>query len=124
MRRSTTAGRSLIAGMLVAVAVAACGSQNTTSHWQANFTGGTSLYMSIATSGGNVSGWAKYGDGSFQHYDGTVNSDGTLSVSAYTGDTLTINGNSMTATASDGSGTTHWAQISESAYKSAGGPAG
>ena len=76
----------------------------------------------IVDSQGDVSGWAQYTDGSFQHFDGTENSDGTYSVSAFDGVTLQINGSTMTGTYDDGDGTMSWSETSESAYTAAGGP--
>ena len=109
----------------LALAIAACGgTSNASTYWRANFTGGTSLYMSIVSNGDNVSGWAKYGDGTFQHYTGTKNSDGTFDVSAYAGDTLSISGNTMKATSDSGEGTSNWSEISESTFTGAGGPTG
>jgi len=70
-----------------------------------------------------VAGWAKYGDGTFQHYVGTKNSDGTYDITAYAGETLSINGSTMVATSEDGEGTINWSQISDSTYQGAGGPA-
>ncbi len=109
-------------GVVFSLLLSACGSSGEssgTTYWRANFAGGTSLYMSVVRSGEDVSGWAKYGDGSFQHYVGTVNSDGTYSVSAYAGSTLKIEGKAMSVTNSEG--TNHYASVGESAYKAAGG---
>jgi hypothetical protein len=117
--------RLVAAGMVTAALMAACGSSSSssgTTYWQAHFTGGSTLYMSIVNQNGDVSGWAKYEDGTFQAFTGTQNSDGTLDVGAYDGDTLSISGASMTATSEDGEGTVHWTQTTQSDYHSAGGP--
>jgi len=110
--------------VVLAVVLAACGGSGGTSgttYWRANFKGGLSLYISVVRSGEEVAGWAKYGEGTFQHYDGTVNSDGTYSVSAYGGATFQVSGNTMTVTTSEGS-PDHYVSISESEYRRAGGP--
>ena len=78
--------------LLAAACGGSGGSASGTSYWREDITGGTSLYMSLVVNGDNVAGWAKYGDGTFGHFVGTKNSDGTLSVTAYTGETLSING--------------------------------
>ena len=78
--------------------------------------------MSLLVSGDNVAGWAKYGDGTFGHFVGTKNSDGTFSVTAYTGETLSVSGNSMTATLDDGGGASQWTKTTQSDYAGAGGP--
>jgi hypothetical protein len=111
-------------GVALSLFVSACGSSGATSgttFWRANFTGGTSLYISVVRGGESVSGWAKYGDGSFQHYAGTVNSDGTYSISAYGGSALKIEGNAMTVTTEEGQ-PDHYASVGESEYTAAGGP--
>lgn len=112
---------AVLQGLAVATAVAACGGSGSgTSYWQQHFAGGTTLDMSLQSDGTNVSGWAQYGDGQFQHFTGTKNSDGTYQVSAYTGRTLTIDGDTMTG--SSYHGTDHWTKISESEFASDGGP--
>jgi hypothetical protein len=112
-------------GVVCSLFLSACGSSGATSgttYWRANFEGGTSLYMSVVRGGESVSGWAKYGDGSFQHYVGNLNSDGTYSISAYGGSTLKIEGNAMTVTTEEGQ-PDHYVSVGESEYKAAGGPA-
>lgn len=111
-----------LVGVSLLLFLSACGGLGSTSgttYWRANFTGGTTLYMSVVRSGENVSGWAKYGDGSFQHYVGTVNSDGTYNITAYAGSTVKVDGNTMTVTTSETS--YHYTSASESDYKAAGG---
>lgn len=80
--------------------------------------------MSLVIDGDNASGWAKYGDGTFGHFVGTKNSDGTLSITAYTGETLSMSGDKMTGTLNDGGGTSHWIKVSESDFTGAGGSSG
>jgi hypothetical protein len=101
--------------------LSACGSSgpaNGTSYWRADFQGGTTLYMSVNRSGENVSGYAKYGDGSFGHYVGTVNSDGSFTIGAFGGATAKIDGSKMSVTF--GEGTNDYVSASEAEYKSAG----
>lgn len=112
-----------LCGVVISLSLSACGGSgaaNSTTYWRANFQGGTSLYMSVVRSGEAVSGWAKYGDGTFQHYIGTVNSDRTLNAGVYGGATVKIDGNKMAVT--DSEQTMDWVSISESDYKAAGGP--
>jgi len=111
------------AALIAATSLAACGgSSSSTTYWRAHFTDGQSLYLSLVNMNGQISGWAKYTDGTFQAFTGTADSDGTLDVTAYDGETLSINGDSMTATSQDGEGNMYFAQVSQSAYQSAGGP--
>jgi hypothetical protein len=114
--------RLLLCAVSVSLFLSACGSgaTNGTTYWRANFQGGTSLYMSFTRSGEAVSGWAKYGDGTFQHYIGTENSDGTFNAGVYAGSTIKIDGSKMTVTNSEQSN--DWASISKSDYTTAGGP--
>jgi hypothetical protein len=115
--------RLLLCAVGVSLFLSACGGSgaaNSTTYWRANFQGGTSLYMSFARSGEAVSGWAKYGDGTFQHYIGTANSDGTFNAGVYGGSTIKVDGGKMTVTNSEQSN--EWASISKSDYTTAGGP--
>src|SRR5205814_827705 len=96
--------------LAAAALVAGCGgSSGGSRYWREDFSDGSpSLYMSVIVDGQNVSGWAKYNDGTFQHYAGTANSDGTFDVTAYTGETLSMDGDTMTASYHDGNGSQHW----------------
>jgi hypothetical protein len=112
-----------LCGMVLSLFLLGCsgsGATNSATYWRANFQGGTSLYMSVIRSGEAILGWAKYGDGTSQHYIGTVNSDGTLNAGVYGGATVKIDGNKMAVTNSEQAN--DWLSISESDYKAAGGP--
>lgn len=124
--------RSLALACVVALALSfsglslsACGSSGGAgsgpTYWRANIQGASALYMSVVPGGGAVSGWAKYGDGSFSHYTGTQNSDGTYTISAYGGGTLAIDGNKLTVTSGEGH-PIYYQSIGKSEYTAGGGP--
>src|SRR4051812_11850916 len=108
-RLSSRVAAALTLGAVLFVAACGASGSNETTYWRQSFTNGDSLSLSLQTDGENAAGWAEYGDGTFQHFTGTKNSDGTFSIGAYTGRTLTIDGDSMTATTYQG--TDHWTKI-------------
>ena len=109
-----------VLGVLFLAGCGGSGSSSGTTYWSITFTDGSSLYMSLTIQGDNAAGWAKYGDGSWSHFTGIKNSDGTFDVGAYSGSTLSIDGNELTET--ERAATHHWSKIDENAYKAAGGP--
>lgn len=77
--------------------------------------------MSFVIDGSNAAGWAKYGDGTWNHFTGVKNSDGTFSITGYGNSTVSISGGTLTDTDSTGNAI-HFSSATRSTYLAAGGP--
>lgn len=125
LRGFAAAVRMALLAVFATLVISACGGSGSargTSYWRETFTDGSSNYLSLTVAGDNVAGWAKYGDGTWSRFVGTKGSDGTLSITAYSGSTLSVNGDTMSGT--DGGGSREgWDKTTEADYTAAGGPA-